>query len=54
MTKRIVVVKVVLTLVGAGVFAFGIRTDDAVVRWVGIACIVAAFLLRFVEQRFSP
>ena len=51
--KRVVVAKVVLTLVGAGIFAYGVRVDDTVVRWVGIGFIVAAFLLRFIEQRMT-
>ena len=48
---RITVLKIALALAGVGIFAFGVRSDDGIVRWVGIACVVAAFLLRFVKKR---
>jgi Na+(H+)/acetate symporter ActP len=48
---RINVAKIALALAGVGIFAWGIRSEDMVVRWVGIACVVAAFLLRFVRKR---
>jgi hypothetical protein len=48
---RITVLKIALALAGVGIFAFGVRSDDAIVRWVGIACVVAAFLLRFLKKR---
>ena len=45
---RILVAKIACALAGIGVFAYGVRTEDGVVRWVGIALVVVAFLLRFV------
>ena len=48
---RITVLKIALALAGVGIFAYGVRGDDPIVRWVGIACVVAAFLLRFVKKR---
>ena len=48
---RITVLKIALALAGVGIFAFGVRSDDPIVRWVGIACVIAAFLLRFVKKR---
>ena len=48
---RITVLKIALALAGVGLFAYGVRSDDTVVRWVGIGCVVAAFLLRFVKKR---
>ena len=48
---RITVLKIALALAGVGIFAYGVRSDDTLFRWVGIACVVAAFLLRFVKKR---
>lgn len=48
---RLTVAKVACALTGLGIFAYGVRSDDVVVRWVGIAFVVAAFLLRFVRKR---
>ena len=48
---RITVAKVALALAGVGIFAYGIRAEDTIMRWVGIACVVVAFLLRFVKKR---
>ena len=48
---RITVLKIALALAGVGIFAFGVRSDDTIFRWVGIGCVVAAFLLRFVKKR---
>ena len=47
---RITVLKIALALAGVGIFAFGVRSDETLVRWVGIACVVVAFLLRFVKK----
>jgi len=44
---RITVTKIALALAGVGMFAFGVRSEDPVVRWIGIALVVIAFLLRF-------
>ena len=48
---RITVTKIALALAGVGIFAYGVRAEDKVIRWVGIACVVAAFLLRFAKKR---
>ena len=48
---RVLVLKMACALAGIGIFAYGARTDHATVRWVGIAFVVAAFLLRFVKKR---
>lgn len=47
--NRVVAAKMVLALVGAAIFAYGVRYDDVVVRWVGIGFIAVAFLARFVK-----
>ena len=44
---RITVAKIALALAGVGMFAYGIRSEDNLVRWVGIGLVVVAFLLRF-------
>ena len=48
---RITVAKAACALAGVGIFAYGARSDDPVIRWVGIAFVVVAFLLRFVKKR---
>src|SRR4029453_19132366 len=44
---RITVAKIALALAGVGIFAYGIRSEDNLIRWVGIGLVVVAFLLRF-------
>ena len=44
---RITVTKIALALAGVGMFAYGVRSEDTVVRWIGIGLVVIAFLLRF-------
>ena len=44
-------VKIALALAGLLVFAYGIRIDSGTVRWVGIAFVAAAAVLRFVRAR---
>jgi hypothetical protein len=46
--------KLVLTLVGIGVFGAGIRFDSESVRWAGIAIVAIAFALRFVKAKPAP
>jgi len=48
---RVTVLKIACALAGVGIFAYGVRSEDGVVRWVGIAFVIAAFLLRFVKKR---
>ena len=45
------VAKLALAVVGMLLFAYGIRTDSQSVRWVGIALVAAAAVLRFVKAR---
>ena len=47
---RVVVLKVACALAGLAVFGYGVRSDQNVVRWVGIGLVVVAFLLRFVKK----
>jgi hypothetical protein len=44
-----VALRATVFLVGLGVFAYGARTDAPTVRWIGIALLAAAFLLRYVD-----
>ena len=48
---RITMAKIACAIVGFAIFAYGARIENATVRWVGIAFVVAAFLLRFVKRR---
>ena len=48
---RVTVAKIAFALSGVGIFAWGVRSEDKVVRWVGIGFVVLAFLLRFVKKR---
>ena len=42
--------RVTIAIVGLAIFGYGVRTDNDMIRWVGIACLVVAFLLRFVAK----
>jgi len=44
---RLTVAKIALALAGVGMFAYGVRAEDTVVRLIGIGLVVVAFLLRF-------
>lgn len=46
--------KVILALIAAGLFAYGIRTDDQVLRYAAIAFLAAAVLLRFFGRNRRP
>ena len=48
---RVMVLKLACALAGVGIFAYGVRSEDNVVRWVGIAFVIVAFLLRFLKKR---
>jgi hypothetical protein len=48
---RVTVMKIAFALAGVALFAYGVRSDDPIFRWVGIGCVIAAFLLRFVKKR---
>lgn len=43
--------KLALALVGIATWGWGVRTGDPTLRWVGIALIGAAVLLRFVRPK---
>lgn len=44
-------IKILLAVAGITVWAFGYRQDDATLRWVGIALLAVAALLRFYRPR---
>ena len=46
--------KLAFAVVGLLIWAYGLRIDDVTVRWLGIAFLLAAFLLRFVRRREPP
>ncbi|HZS61783.1 MAG TPA: hypothetical protein VFA43_21090 [Gemmatimonadaceae bacterium] len=39
--------RVTIAIAGLVVFGYGVRTDNNTIRWVGIACLVVAFAIRF-------
>jgi hypothetical protein len=43
--------KLTLAVTGLTLFGYGVRTDDVVWRWTGIACLGVSFFLRFVGPR---
>lgn len=49
--RRIDAFKLALAACAAVLLAWGIRNDASPYRWAGIACLVVAFLLRFVGRR---
>ena len=49
--ERVTVLKIACALAGVGIFAYGVRAEDAIIRWVGIGFVILAFLLRFVKKR---
>jgi hypothetical protein len=51
---RLTWLKAVVAGLGLAVFLYGYRVDDPNVRWVGIALVAAAFLMRFVGRRRDP
>jgi hypothetical protein len=42
--------RVTIAIVGVVVFLWGAKTDDETARWVGIACLVVALVLRFLGR----
>lgn len=46
--------KIVLFLIAVGVIAAGMRSDNATLRWIGIALLVAPFVLRFIPKQEPP
>ena len=49
--NRIALVKIVLAVIGIGIFAYGVRVDDRAIRWVGLAFVLLAFVLRFARRK---
>lgn len=49
--RSIAWMKVALATVGIITWAYGVREDDHRVRWLGIAFLACAFLLRFLFRR---
>jgi hypothetical protein len=47
---RLTIIKVAFAFAGIGIFAYGVRTDQNVIRWVGIGFVIVAFLLRFARK----
>jgi hypothetical protein len=45
--SRVTLGKIVLTLVGLGLFLYGVRTDETAYRWAGIVLVALAFVARF-------
>ena len=43
--------KMALMLIAAVLLAWGIRVDDAAIRWAGIAFLFVALILRFFKPR---
>lgn len=43
--------RLVVALIAAILLGYGIRTENAALRWAGIGFLVAALLMRFVGQR---
>ena len=46
--------KLGLALIGLILFGYGMRADDARLRWMGIGFLAAAAVLRFVKPRRPP
>ena len=44
-------IKIALAVAGLLAFGYGVRVDSATIRWVGIAFVAAAAILRFVRPR---
>ena len=43
--------KIALAVVAAILFGWGLRTDDSTLRWAGVACLVVALALRFIQPK---
>jgi hypothetical protein len=49
--KRHTAIKLAFFVAGLLVWGYGQRVDDSIIRWVGIAFLAAAVLLRFLPKR---
>jgi hypothetical protein len=45
------IAKIALAAVAAILFGWGIRTDDTTLRWAGVAFLVVALAIRFVQPK---
>lgn len=43
--------KMAFAVVGLLIWAYGLRIDSTVVRWLGIGFLAVAFLMRFIRRR---
>ncbi len=43
--------RLIMVLIAAVLFGYGIRTDVPALRWAGIGFLIAALLLRFLGSR---
>lgn len=50
MTEQ-VIAKLVMAGAGIAIFLMGVRTQNDLLRWIGIGLVTVAFLLRFVGRR---
>lgn len=50
-SRRFDTTKLIVAGLGLFVWLYGVRVDDARVRWLGIGFFVVAFLLRFFRGR---
>jgi hypothetical protein len=48
--KPATIAKLALAVSGIAVFGIGIRFDNIVMRWTGVALVGVAFLLRFIKD----
>ena len=49
---RLIITRVLVTLVGVAIWGYGQRTDQANVRFAGMAVIAVALLMRFAPARW--
>jgi hypothetical protein len=47
----IIIARLIVALIAAILFGWGIRTDDEALRWAGIGFLAAALLMRFIPTR---
>lgn len=46
----IIRVRILMLILGIAAFAFALRTENEIARWVGIGFVAVALLLRFVGR----
>ena len=49
--SRLTVLKIAFAAAGALVLGYGMREDDEFIRWIGIALLAVAFLLRLFNRK---